>query len=116
MMKFQKLIPVALLFLLSIGTLAAQTSLPDAHNDSCWSSLSALRACQLQVQQEAEQHAQNCTSYPEYQCNNYYQPPLKNSAKTAKAKAQSTASTPAATATSTSGSTSDAGMAANNAN
>ena len=67
-MKLQKLIPVGILLLLSVATLSAQNSLPNPHDDACWSSLSALRACQLQAYDQAMDQAQRCTSYPEYQC------------------------------------------------
>jgi hypothetical protein len=67
-MKFQKLIPVGLLLLLSVATLSAQSALPNPHDDACWSSLTALRACQLQAYDRAVDEAQRCTSYPEYQC------------------------------------------------
>ncbi len=67
-MKLQKLIPVGILLLLSVATLSAQSSLPNPHDDACWSSLSALRACQLQAYDQALDQAQRCTSYPEYQC------------------------------------------------
>lgn len=67
-MKLQKLITVALLLLLSVATLSAQTALPNPHDDGCWSSLNALRACQLQAYDRAMDEAQRCTSYPEYQC------------------------------------------------
>jgi hypothetical protein len=67
-MKLQKLIPVGILLLLSVATLSAQNSLPNPHDDACWSSLSALRACELQAYHQAMDQAQRCTSYPEYQC------------------------------------------------
>ena len=67
-MKLQKLIPVGILLLLSVATLSAQNTLPNPHDDACWSSLSALRACQLQAYDKAMDQAQRCTSYPEYQC------------------------------------------------
>ena len=90
-MKLMKLASLILLLFVSVASLAAQNTLPDPHNDNCWSSLSALRACQLQAETQAQEHAQNCTSYPEYQCFDYYQPPQKTSAKsTSKANAKST--------------------------
>lgn len=67
-MKVQKLIPVGLLLLLSVASLSAQSALPNPHDDACWSSLDALRACQLQAYDQAMDQAQRCTSYPEYQC------------------------------------------------
>jgi hypothetical protein len=73
-----------LLGILLMGSAAAQSSLPNPHDDSCWSSLSALRACQTQAYDQAQAYAQNCTSYPEYQCFDYYQP--KNTPKKAAVK------------------------------
>jgi hypothetical protein len=67
-MKLQRLIPVALLLLLSVATLSAQNAVPNPHDDACWSSLSALRACEIQAYDQAMDQAQRCTSYPEYQC------------------------------------------------
>lgn len=67
-MKLQKLIPVGILLLVSVATLSAQNSLPNPHDDACWSSLSALRACQLQAYDRAMDQAERCTSHPEYQC------------------------------------------------
>ncbi len=67
-MKLRKFIPIGILLLLSVATLSAQTALPNPHDDGCWSSLSALRACQLQAYDQAADYAQRCTSYPEYQC------------------------------------------------
>jgi hypothetical protein len=51
-----------------VATLSAQTALPNPHDDACWSSLDALRACQLQAYDQVMDQAQRCTSYPEYQC------------------------------------------------
>jgi hypothetical protein len=80
-MKAYKLALIGVLFLVAVTTMQAQNSLPDAHDNSCWSSASALQACQLQADQKADQQVQDyqyrCTSYPEYQCNDYYQPPQK---------------------------------------
>jgi hypothetical protein len=85
-MKLQRLIPVALLLLLSVASLSAQNTLPNPNDDACWSSLSALRACQLQAYDKAMDQAQRCTSYPEYQCFPADLPLQKTSAKpTAKA-------------------------------
>jgi hypothetical protein len=93
-MKTQNLLLTALLLLVSAASLAAQNTLPNPHDDTCWSSLSALRACQIQTYDQAQAQAQNCTSYPEYQCFDYYQPPQKNVAKTApKADVNGTATT-----------------------
>ena len=82
-MKLQNVVLIGLLLLAPLATLSAQNSLPNPHDDSCWSSLSALRACQAQAYDEAKAYQQNCTSYPEYQCFDYYQPP-QTSAKAAK--------------------------------
>lgn len=67
-MKFQKLIPIGILLLLSVATVSAQSALPNPHDDACWSSLSALRACDLQAYDKVMEQAERCTSYPEYQC------------------------------------------------
>ncbi len=76
----KKLLLTGILVLLSVASLPAQNALPDPHDDSCWSSLSALQACQIRADDEAQAQAQNCTSYPEYQCFDYYQPPQKEAA------------------------------------
>jgi hypothetical protein len=85
-MRLKTVLLGALLETIALGVLlvssaAAQSTLPNPHDDSCWSSLSALRGCQVQAydeaQEQAQQHAQNCTSYPEFQCNDYYQPKAK---------------------------------------
>lgn len=76
-MNIQKLLLIATLTLISVASLSAQTALPNPHDDSCWSSLSALRACQIQAYDQEQAYAQNCTSYPEYQCFDYYQPQQK---------------------------------------
>ncbi len=91
-MKTLKLASVGIMFLLlSITSLSAQNTLPDPHNDSCWSSLAALRACQLQAYQQEQDYAQRCTSYPEYQCIPEYVPMTKTSAKQVKPIATSAA-------------------------
>jgi hypothetical protein len=91
-MKALKLASVAIMFpLLSVASMAAQNTLPDPHNDSCWSSLAALRACQLQTYQQQQDYAQGCTSYPEYQCIPEYVPMTKTSVKQAKPVATSAA-------------------------
>ncbi len=92
-MKIRTFASIGILLLVSVATLAAQNSLPNPHDDACWSSLSALHACQIQAYDEAQAYAQNCTSYPEYQCFDYYQPPQKTSATATKVepKAASTA-------------------------
>ena len=99
-MKLQKLIPVGILLLLSVATLSAQTALPDPHDDGCWSSFNALRACQLQAYDQAMDQAQRCTSYPEYQClPAAEQPEPKVAAKhSGKAVAKTASSTPSVAA------------------
>ncbi|MGA7461740.1 MAG: hypothetical protein WBW69_16035 [Candidatus Korobacteraceae bacterium] len=68
-MKTLKVASVGMLFLLlSVASMAAQNTMPDPNNASCWSSLAALHACQLQAYQQEQDYAQRCTSYPEYQC------------------------------------------------
>ena len=67
-MKLQKLIPIGILLLLSAATLSAQSALPNPHDDACWSSLSALRDCDIQAYDQVMEQAMRCTSYPEYQC------------------------------------------------
>src|SRR5271169_515250 len=67
-MKTQKLIAVGILLLASVAVVSAQNTLPNPNDDACWSSLSALRACELQAYDQAIDQAQRCTSYPEYQC------------------------------------------------
>ncbi len=85
-MKLNKIIPVGILLLLSVATLSAQNALPNPHDDACWSSLEALRACQIQAYDQAVDQAQRCTSYPEYQCLppevSLQKTPAKPSAKT----------------------------------
>ena len=67
-MKMKLMLVTGILLLLSAAVLPAQSTLPDANNDSCWQSLSSLHACQLAQQQRETDYAQRCTSYPEYQC------------------------------------------------
>ncbi len=97
-MNLQKLALIGLLLLVPVATLSAQNSLPNPHDDSCWSSLSALRACQVQAYDEAQAYQQNCTSYPEYQCFDYYQPQQKTAGKhAAKADRNASSTVPATT-------------------
>jgi hypothetical protein len=91
-MKTLKLASIGVLLLVSVATLSAQTSMPNPHDDACWSSLAALRACQLQAYDQAVDYAQRCSSYPEYQCNDYYQPQAKSAAKPEAKAAPSAAS------------------------
>jgi len=95
-MKLQNVILIGLLLLAPLATLSAQNSLPNPHDDSCWSSLSALRACQVQAYNEAQAYQQNCTSYPEYQCFDYYQPPQTPAKAAKKADRHSADSAPVA--------------------
>jgi len=88
-MKTLKLMSIGVLLLVSVATLSAQNTLPNPNNDSCWSSLAALRACQLQAYQQEQDYAQRCTSYPEYQCIPEYVPMTKTSAKQARPVATS---------------------------
>jgi len=90
--KLMKLIPLGLLLLISAGSASAQNALPDPHNESCWSSFAALRACQLQAYDQAQDYSQRCTSYPEYQCFDYYHPQQKDVAKRDKKNSSKTAS------------------------
>ena len=100
-MRFQKLIPVGILVLLSVATLSAQNALPNPHDDACWSSLAALRACELQAYNQAADYAQRCTSYPEYQCLPAEVSLQKASGKrSANATSKKGDTTPSATATS----------------
>lgn len=87
-MKTQKLLLTGILMLVSVASLSAQSALPNPHDDSCWSSLSALRACQIQTYEQEQAYAQNCTSYPEYQCFDYYQPQHKTHNPEAKSAPQ----------------------------
>jgi hypothetical protein len=89
-MTFKNFALLGILLFVSVASLSAQTALPNPHDDSCWSSLNALRACQTQSYNQAQASAQNCTSYPEYQCFDYYQPQQNAVKKTAsKAKVSS---------------------------
>jgi hypothetical protein len=91
---------LGMLLLSSATALSAQNTLPNPHDDSCWSSLSALRGCQLQAydqaQEQAQQHAQNCTSYPEFQCNDYYVPKAKPAKAATKANVSQNETAPTA--------------------
>ena len=94
-MKLQNVVLIGLLLLVPVATLSAQNSVPNPNDDSCWSSLSALRACQLQAYNQAQDYAQRCTSYPEYQCFDYYQPQQKASKTATKANSNSGSTVPA---------------------
>jgi len=110
-MKTLKLFTIGALLLVSVATLSAQTSLPNPHDDGCWSSLTALRACQLQAYDQAVDYAQRCTSYPEYQCNDYYQPQQQKTAAKHAANAPSSSTNAALGVTASSATTSDANPA-----
>jgi len=109
-MKTLKLISIGVLLLVSVGALSAQTSLPNPHDDACWSSLAALRACQLKAYDQAVDYAQRCSSYPEYQCNDYYQPQQQKTAAKHAAKATSSSTNTAPSVTANSAATSDTNL------
>ena len=67
-MKPQKLLMIGFLVLIFVAGVSAQNTLPKPNDNSCWSSLEALRTCQLQAYNAETDYAQRCTSYPEYQC------------------------------------------------
>jgi hypothetical protein len=77
-MKPQKLLIIGFLVLISVSGVSAQNTLPNPNDNSCWSSLEALRACQLQAYNAEAGYAQRCTSYPEYQCAPVEQPNPEN--------------------------------------
>jgi len=114
-MKTLKLISIGVLLLVSVATLSAQNSLPNPHDDACWSSLAALRACQLKAYDQAVDYAQRCTSYPEYQCNDYYQPQQKRTSKS-EVKATPNATNTAPSAAANANVTSDTNLRAGDTN
>ena len=67
-MKIQELVAIGILLLGSAAAQSAQNPLPNPHDDACWQSLSALRACELEQYDRVMDQAERCTSYPEYQC------------------------------------------------
>lgn len=67
-MKLQKLLVIGFLLVISVAVATAQNTLPNPNDDSCWSSLDALRACQLRAYNAAQDYERRCSSYPEYQC------------------------------------------------
>ncbi len=90
-MNPKKVLPIAILVLMSVATLSAQAVSVNPSDASCWSSLSALRACQQQQDTAAMEQAERCTSYPEFQCMPAEKPntPNKNAAiHASKAKTQ----------------------------
>jgi hypothetical protein len=66
-MKIAKLISLLSVMILTAALAQAQIAV-DPANDSCWDSLSSVRACQQVEVQRAAAQAQQCTSFPEYQC------------------------------------------------
>ena len=66
-MKIAKLISLLSVMILTAALAQAQIAV-DPNNDSCWDSVSSLRACQQVEVQRAAAQAQQCTSFPEYQC------------------------------------------------
>ncbi|HEX8893279.1 MAG TPA: hypothetical protein VF783_08140 [Terriglobales bacterium] len=67
-MKLQKLLAIGFLLVISFAAATAQNTLPNPNDNSCWSSLDALRTCQLRAYNAAQDYDQRCSSYPEYQC------------------------------------------------
>jgi hypothetical protein len=94
-MKLQKLLTIGFLLVISVAAASAQNTLPNPNDDSCWSSLNALRACQLRAYNAEKDYEQRCTSYPEYQCApvEQQQSPENAAAKQAKNKAAKTTDT-----------------------
>ena len=66
-MKIAKLISLLSVMILTAALAQAQVAV-DPDNDSCWDSISSLRACRQVEAQRAAAQAQQCTSFPEYQC------------------------------------------------
>ncbi len=66
-MKIAKLLSLLALILITASLVSAQGAV-DVNDDSCWQSLSSLRACQIAQQQLVTAQAERCTSFPEYQC------------------------------------------------
>jgi hypothetical protein len=67
-MRLEKLLAIGFVFLIFAAVASAQNTLPSPNDDACWSSLDALRSCQLRAYSVAQDYDQRCTSYPEYQC------------------------------------------------
>ena len=91
-MKLQKLLAIGFLLVISCAGATAQNTLPSPNDNSCWSSLDALRACQLRAYNAAQDYDQSCSSYPEYQCapREQQQSPEKAAAKQDKNKGRQT--------------------------
>lgn len=66
-MKIARLISLLSSMVLTAALAQAQIAV-DPNNDSCWDSLTSLRACQTLEVERAAAQAQQCTSFPEYQC------------------------------------------------
>ena len=66
-MKIVKLLALMALVVLTASLASAQIAV-NPNDDGCWQDLSALRACQAAQVRLAEEQAQRCTSFPEYQC------------------------------------------------
>ena len=91
-MKLQKLLAIGFLLVIYFAGATAQNTLPNPNDNSCWSSLEALRACQLRAYNAAQDYDQRCSSYPEYQCAaaEQQQSPEKAAAKQDKNKGSQT--------------------------
>jgi hypothetical protein len=63
-MKLQKLLVIGFLLMISVAVATAQNILPNPNDDSCWSSLDALRACKLRAYNAAQDYERRCSSYP----------------------------------------------------
>ena len=72
-MKIAKLLSLFALVVMTASLATAQIMV-NANDDGCWQDISALRACQATQQRLAESQAQQCTSFPEYQCTPEEQP------------------------------------------
>src|SRR5579884_3498672 len=66
-MKLAKIASLLSMIVLFAGLAQAQIVV-DPNSDSCWDSLTSLRACQKVEVERAAIQAQQCTSFPEYQC------------------------------------------------
>src|SRR6516225_2531613 len=91
-MKLHKLLAIGFLLVISFAGATAQNTLPNPNDNSCWSSLEALPACQLRAYNAAQDYDQRCSSYPEYQCAaaEQQQSPQKAAAKQDKNKGSQT--------------------------
>ena len=66
-MKIAKLLALMALVVLTASLASAQI-IVNPNDDACWQDISSLRACQAAQVRLAEEQAQRCTSFPEYQC------------------------------------------------